>query len=60
MAAAVVGGINELVLLRVESGSAHRLSELTDTAAAFLRAVLGAPAASVATPPRARKRSRPR
>jgi AcrR family transcriptional regulator len=40
MAAAVIGGVNELVLLAVEEGRAHRLTELAGTANALMRAVL--------------------
>ncbi|HLK38065.1 MAG TPA: helix-turn-helix domain-containing protein [Polyangiaceae bacterium] len=40
MAAAVIGGINELVLLAVEQGRAHRLTELSGTANSLVRAVL--------------------
>jgi len=41
MATAVIGGINELVLMAVEEGRAHRLTELSGTADELLRAVLG-------------------
>jgi AcrR family transcriptional regulator len=54
MAAAIVGGINELVLLHVESRPSDRLLELADTAVELLRAVLVAP------PPPRRRRRRPR
>lgn len=40
MATAVVGGINELVLLAVEEGRAHKLTELADTAYELVHAVL--------------------
>jgi AcrR family transcriptional regulator len=40
MAVAVIGGINELVLLAVEEGRAGSLTELADTADDLLRAVL--------------------
>ena len=40
MAAAVIGGINELVLLAVEEGRAQSLTELANTADDLLRAVL--------------------
>ncbi len=43
MAAALVGGINELVLLHVESGPSDRLLELADTASELMRAVFVAP-----------------
>jgi AcrR family transcriptional regulator len=41
MATAIIGGINELVLVAVEEGRAHRLTELSGTAEALLQAVLG-------------------
>jgi AcrR family transcriptional regulator len=41
MATAIIGGINELVLVAVEEGRAHRLTELSGTADALLQAVLG-------------------
>jgi AcrR family transcriptional regulator len=44
MATAIIGGINELVLVAVEEGRANRLSELSDTAYTLLKAVLGGPA----------------
>ena len=40
MASAVIGGINELVLLAVEQGRAHRLTELASTANSLVHAVL--------------------
>jgi AcrR family transcriptional regulator len=40
MATAVVGGINELILLAVEEGRAHRLTELADTAIDLVQAVI--------------------
>jgi AcrR family transcriptional regulator len=40
MAAAVIGGVNELVLLAVEEGRTHRLTELAGTANALMQAVL--------------------
>jgi AcrR family transcriptional regulator len=40
MATAVIGGINELVLLAVEEGRTHALTHLADTADDLLRAVL--------------------
>jgi len=40
MAVAVIGGINELVLLAVEEGRTQSLTELADTADDLLRAVL--------------------
>lgn len=40
MATAIVGGINELVLLEVEKGRVDRLGELAGTASALVRAVL--------------------
>jgi len=43
MATALVGGINELVLVAVEKGRAGQLRELADTAAELVRAVLVAP-----------------
>ncbi len=44
MATALVGGINELVLVAVEKGRAGQLRELAETAAELVRAVLVAPA----------------
>lgn len=41
MATAVIGGINELVLVAVEEGRADRLTELATTADALLQGVLG-------------------
>ena len=41
MATAIIGGINELVLVAVEEGRADRLTELSGTAEALLQAVLG-------------------
>ena len=41
MATAIIGGINELVLVAVEEGRADRLTELSGTADALLQAVLG-------------------
>lgn len=41
MATAVIGGINELVLVAVEEGRADRLTELAPTADALLNGVLG-------------------
>jgi AcrR family transcriptional regulator len=52
MAAAVVGGINEMVLLAVEEGRAHALTELADTAYDLVQAVLG----SLSAPRPARSR----
>jgi AcrR family transcriptional regulator len=43
LATAIVGGINELLLGGVEEGGAEDLTELTDTASAFIHAVLTAP-----------------
>jgi len=40
MATAMVGGINELVLLAIEQGRGRRLSELRDAAAEFVRKLL--------------------
>jgi len=40
LAMAVVGGINELVLQAIEDGRVERLSDLTPTAAALLKAVV--------------------
>jgi AcrR family transcriptional regulator len=40
MATAIIGGINELVLMAVEEGRAHRLTELSGTADELLQAVL--------------------
>jgi hypothetical protein len=37
---AAVGGVNELMLARVERGEAHRLAEDTDVAAAVLIGLL--------------------
>ena len=45
MAAAIVGGINELVLLTIEEGRGQRLREIAPTVVELLRAVLLAPAA---------------
>jgi AcrR family transcriptional regulator len=45
MAAAIVGGINELVLLTVEEGRGQRLQEIGATVVDLLGAVLLAPAA---------------
>jgi AcrR family transcriptional regulator len=41
MATAIIGGINELVLVAVEEGREDRLTELSGTADELLRAVLG-------------------
>lgn len=41
MATAVVGGIDELLLVNVESGAKSRLTELRVTASELMRAVLG-------------------
>ena len=41
MATAIIGGINELVLVAVEEGRAARLTELSGTADELLQAVLG-------------------
>ncbi len=41
MATAIIGGINELVLVAVEEGRADRLTELSGTADELLQAVLG-------------------
>jgi AcrR family transcriptional regulator len=41
MATAIIGGINELVLVAAEEGRADRLTELSGTADALLSAVLG-------------------
>jgi hypothetical protein len=41
MATAIIGGINELVLVAVEEGRADRLTELSETADALLQAVIG-------------------
>ncbi len=43
MATALVGGINELVLVAVEKGHTGQLRELADTAVELVRAVLAAP-----------------
>ena len=43
MATALVGGINELVLVAVEKGARASSRELADTAAELVRAVLVAP-----------------
>jgi hypothetical protein len=56
MAAAVVGGINEMVLLAVEAGRAHALTELADTAFALVQAALGS---LTAHPPARSRRSGP-
>lgn len=42
MATALVGGINELLLVQVERGPQNRLSELRETASDLMRAVLTA------------------
>jgi len=42
MAIAVVGGIDELLLVNVEAGAKSRLTELRETAGELMRAVLGA------------------
>jgi len=42
MATAVVGGIDELLLVNVEAGAKSRLTELRETAGELMRAVLGA------------------
>jgi AcrR family transcriptional regulator len=42
MATAVVGGIDELLLVNVEASAKSRLTELRETAAELMRAVLGA------------------
>jgi AcrR family transcriptional regulator len=55
MAAAMVGGINELVLLTIEDGRGQRLKEIGPTVVELLSAVLLAP-----TPRRARSRVSPR
>jgi AcrR family transcriptional regulator len=44
MCTALVGGINELILLAVEEGRAAQLTDLADTVADLIRAVLRAPA----------------
>jgi AcrR family transcriptional regulator len=41
MATAVVGGIDELLLVSVEAGAKSRLTEIRETAAELMRAVLG-------------------
>jgi AcrR family transcriptional regulator len=41
MATAVVGGIDELLLVNVEAGAKARLTELRETASELIRAVLG-------------------
>ncbi len=41
MATAIIGGINELVLVAVEDGRADRLTELSSTADALLAGVIG-------------------
>lgn len=43
MAMAIVGGMNELILLAVEEGRAHKLTELADTAVELVQAVLFRP-----------------
>ena len=43
LSTALVGGINELVLLAVEHGNAERLTELEETTADLVTAVLRAP-----------------
>lgn len=45
MATALVGGINELVMVALEQGDARRLHELVDTAEALVRSVLATPPA---------------
>jgi len=58
MAAALVGGINELVLLTVEEGRGKRLHEISDTVVELLRAVLLAPAEARPSRANARRRAR--
>jgi len=41
MATAVVGGVDELLLVNVEAGARSRLTELRGTASELIRAVLG-------------------
>ena len=42
MATALVGGLDELLLVNVEAGAKSRLTELRETASELIRAVLGA------------------
>lgn len=42
MATALIGGLNELLLVQVERGPQHRLSSLRETASELIRAVLTA------------------
>jgi AcrR family transcriptional regulator len=58
MAAALVGGINELVLLTIEEGRGQRLHEIGDTVVDLLRAVLLAPAEGQPRSRRVRRRRR--
>jgi AcrR family transcriptional regulator len=57
MAAAIVGAINELVLLAIEEGRAHRLSELRETAVTLIEAVLSTTAKAVKTAKAAKPRA---
>ena len=43
MATAIVGGIDELIVVNVEAGLTRRLGEIRETAAELLRAVIGVP-----------------
>jgi AcrR family transcriptional regulator len=57
MAAALVGGVNELVLLTIEEGRAQHLREIGATVVELLSAVLLAPAAQRAATPLRRRRT---
>lgn len=61
MATALVGGINELLLVQVERGPRARLPALRETASALIRAVLATPRERTARggPDRRRARSSP-
>ena len=54
MAIALVGGINELLLLKIEAGRAHKLTEIEPTVIDLIRAVLTPPCGPA--PSRGRKR----
>jgi hypothetical protein len=41
MATAIVGGVDELLLVNVEAGLTSRLGEIRETAVELLRAVIG-------------------
>jgi len=56
MATAIVGAINELVLLAIEEGRVERLSELRETAVTLVEAVLSVPARAPGLTPGGRGR----